>query len=63
MELSNWQLDPALAPEEFTSAKALAAPRMACRAKLPPGMKPMVKTALAKPASGNEAAKPMIGGK
>lgn len=43
MELTNWKLGHALAPEQFTSAKALAAPRMSFAApKLPPGMKPQV---------------------
>ncbi|MEY2896948.1 MAG: hypothetical protein RL669_1217 [Pseudomonadota bacterium] len=43
MELTNWQLGQPLAPEKFTSAKALAAPRIGFAApKLPPGMKPQL---------------------
>jgi hypothetical protein len=43
MELSNWQLDPAVAPDTFTSAKAQAAGRMAFAAPAPPpkGAKPL----------------------
>jgi hypothetical protein len=36
MEFSNWQLDPALPADTFTSAKALAAGRMAFKAPGPP---------------------------
>jgi hypothetical protein len=57
LELSNWQLDGMIAPDAFTSQRALAAPRMALKsptAALPPGIKPLVKMAPAKPA----AAKP-----
>lgn len=43
MELANWQLGQPLAPERFTSAKALGAPRISFAApKLPPGMKPQL---------------------
>jgi hypothetical protein len=43
MELSNWQLDPAVAPDTFASAKAQAAGRMAFAAPAPPpkGAKPL----------------------
>jgi len=57
LELANWQLDGTIAPDAFTSQKALAAPRMALKsptAGLPPGIKPLVKMAPSKPA----AAKP-----
>jgi hypothetical protein len=56
MELSNWQLDPAVAPETFVSAKAQAAGRMKFAApSLPPKVKPLSagraeKAAPAKPA-------------
>src|SRR5664279_2091907 len=42
LELSNWQLDPTLAPETFTSQKALAAPHIAFKspASAPTGIKP-----------------------
>lgn len=46
LELSNWQLDPAITPESFTSQKALSAPRIALRnptPALPAGIKPLVK--------------------
>ncbi len=48
LELSNWQLDPPMAPESFTSQKALAAPHIALKAPVsaqPRGMKPLVKMA------------------
>jgi hypothetical protein len=43
MELSNWQLDPVVAPDTFSSAKAQAAGRMAFAAPAPPpkGVKPL----------------------
>ncbi len=44
MELSNWQLDPTLGPDAFTSPKALAAQRIGFDrpdAKLPAGVKPL----------------------
>ena len=44
MELSNWQLDPAVAPEEFVSQKAQAATRIKFAhpsTMLPPGVKPL----------------------
>ena len=44
MELSNWQLDPAIPPETFGSEKAKSAPHMAFShpaAETPPGMKPL----------------------
>ena len=45
MELSNWQLDRAMPPDAFASAKAQAAGRMAFAAPAPPpkGVKPIVK--------------------
>jgi hypothetical protein len=52
MELSNWQLDPAVPPDTFTSAQALQAPHIkfdSPAAKLPPGFKPQ---AVAKPGKG-----------
>jgi hypothetical protein len=52
MELSNWQLDPAVAPETFVAAKAQTAGRMDFAApKLPAGLKPIVKGMTAKPAA------------
>jgi hypothetical protein len=57
LELSNWQLDAALATEAFGSQKALAAPRIAFAnpvPKAPPGVKPLVKMSPAAPG----AAKP-----
>jgi hypothetical protein len=46
MDLSNWQLDGAVPPETFASAKAQAAGRMEFAAPKgpPPGVKPIVKT-------------------
>ena len=44
MELSNWQLDPAVAPETFASQKAAAAKRITFghpSTMLPPGVKPL----------------------
>ena len=44
MELSNWQLDPAVAPETFASEKAAAATRIKFghpSTMLPPGVKPI----------------------
>jgi hypothetical protein len=46
MELSNWQLDPAIAADAFASQKAKAAARIAFASPAraaPPGMKPIVK--------------------
>jgi hypothetical protein len=57
LELSNWQLDAAIAPDTFMSQKAQAAPRMEFvrpESAAPPGLKPLVKMAPAK----TEAAKP-----
>jgi len=55
MELSNWQLDPAVAPESFASQKAQTAGRMVFGAPTPPpkGAKPIIKGAApaAKPAA------------
>ncbi len=43
VDLSNWQLDPVVAPDTFTSAKAQTAGRMAFAAPAPPpkGVKPL----------------------
>jgi hypothetical protein len=52
LELSNWQLGPAVAPDAFASAKAASATRMSFAApqvpKPPPGLKPL---ATSKPAA------------
>jgi hypothetical protein len=51
LELSNWQLDTAIAPDAFTSQQALAAPRIAFASPAsarPPGLKPLVKMSPAK---------------
>jgi len=55
MELTNWQLDPVVAPDAFRSAKAQSAARMAFAAPAPPpkGAKPLK----AKPAAAPPAAK------
>jgi hypothetical protein len=53
LELSNWKLDPTIAPETFTSQNALAAPRIALKSPtsaLPSGIKPLVKMAPSKAA-------------
>jgi len=54
MELTNWQLDPAVAPDAFVSAKAQSAGRMAFAAPTPPpkGAKPLT----AKPAAAAQPA-------
>jgi hypothetical protein len=54
MELSNWQLDPAVAPDAFVAAKAQTAGRMAFAAPAPPprGAKPL----RAKPAAAAQPA-------
>jgi hypothetical protein len=54
VDLSNWQLDPAVAPETFVSAKAQTAGRMAFAAPAPPpkGVKPLK----AKPAAAAQPA-------
>jgi hypothetical protein len=52
MELSNWQLDGALAPDAFASQKAQAAKRIAFASPAgtpSPGVKPLAKAAPAKP--------------
>jgi hypothetical protein len=59
MELSNWQLDPQLGADTFSSQKALAAERMAFAhpvAAPPPGVKPLMegKAKPAKSASGSK---------
>ena len=43
VELSNWQIDAAVSPDTFVSAKAQAAGRMAFAAPAPPpkGVKPL----------------------
>ncbi len=57
MELTNWQLDPVLAPDVFTSAKAQGAGRMAFTAPaLPPKVKPLG-TRVAPPAKAPATAK------
>ena len=45
LELSNWKLDSAVAPDTFTSDKARAGKRIAFKSPTaaPPGMKPLVK--------------------
>ena len=51
LELSNWKLDSTVAPEAFTSEKALAAPRIALKSPtsaLPSVVKPLVKMAPSK---------------
>ena len=51
LELSNWQIDSAIAPDAFTSQKATAAPHIAFAAPAsaqPSGLKPLVKMAPAK---------------
>jgi hypothetical protein len=59
LELSNWQLDPALPPDTFASAKVQTAGRMAFAAPAPPprGVKPVVKGMSAKPPAGTAAPK------
>ena len=57
LEITNWQLDPAVSPDTFASAKAQSAGRMSFAApSLPPKVKPLgagkaAKAAPAKPAS------------
>ena len=53
MELTNWQLDGAIAADAFTSAKAQAAGRIAFKSPtaLPPGVKPLVGSKPAKASS------------
>ena len=54
LELSNWQIDPVLAPDTFASQKAQAAPHIAFRSPAsgpPPGIKPLVKMSPAKAAA------------
>ncbi len=61
LELSNWKLDSAFAPEVFTSPKALAAPHIAFKnpATAPVGLKPLVKMAPSKaPAAKPQAKSP-----
>ena len=45
LDLSNWKLDSTIAPDAFTSQKALAAPHIAFASPItaPPGAKPLVK--------------------
>jgi len=54
LELSNWQIDPAVAPDAFVSAKAQSAGRMEFAARAPPpkGAKPLK----AKPAAAGQPA-------
>jgi len=61
MELTNWQIDPVLAADAFTSLKAQAAPRMAFAhpAAPPQGVKPLAsKPRPAKAAPGKSASSP-----
>ncbi len=54
MDLSNWQLDPALAPGAFASQKAQAGKRIAFMSPAraaPPGVKPLVRPNAAKAAA------------
>ena len=55
LEMSNWQLDPTVAADDFASAKAAAATRIAFAAPkvptTPPGVKPAAVKPAAKPAS------------
>ena len=59
LELSNWQVDSMIAPDAFTSQKALAAPRIAFASPsvAPPGAKPIVKMSPAKAAPAKPQAK------
>ena len=61
MEISNWQLDPGVAPEEFASEKAKGATRIKFAhpsRKLPPGAKPAaMRRPSTAPAARNEPAK------
>jgi len=60
LELSNWQLDAPIAPETFTSAKALAAPRMAFANPMKTftaGIRPITERKSAKPAPAKAATK------
>ncbi len=60
LELSNWQLDSALAPEDFVSQNALAAQRMPFANPVPtvlPGAKPLVKMSPAKAGAAKPQAK------
>lgn len=51
LEITNWQLDPAVSPDTFVSQKAQSAGRMAFAAPaLPAGVKPIVKGMSGKPA-------------
>jgi hypothetical protein len=61
LELSNWQLDAAIAPDAFVSQKAQAAPRMDFvrpDSAAPPGLKPLVKMAPAKTGATKPPSKP-----
>ena len=52
MELSNWQLDPGVKPEEFASEKAKGATRIKFghpSTMLPPGTKPLAQSSTANP--------------
>ncbi len=59
MELTNWQLDAAVPPDAFASAKAQGAGRMAFASPAPPpkGVKPIVKGMAAKPEASAAKAK------
>jgi hypothetical protein len=60
MELTNWQLDGAIAPDAFASQKAQAAGRIAfvSPAAPPPGVKPLARPAKAAPAKAAPAKAP-----
>ena len=60
LDLSNWQLDVAIAPDAFVSPKAQAAQRMAFAnpaPALPPGIKPLVKMSPSKAVAAKPASK------
>jgi hypothetical protein len=62
MDLSNWQLDPAVPADTFTSPKALSARRIAfdhpAASKLPTGAKPLTDAKPAKGGTPKSATKP-----
>jgi hypothetical protein len=60
LDLSSWQVDSTIAPEAFTSPKALAAPHIAFASPAsgpPPGVKPLVKMSPSKAAAANPQSK------
>ena len=60
MELSNWQLDPPVAPDTFASPKAQAAGRMPSRPgrRRRRGVKPLVKRRRPRPAPSRSRSRP-----